>query len=304
MQLWFSRTSEISIREQLATQIVLGIVGGELAPGDRLPSTRELARRFRLHPNTVSAGYRQLQRSSWVEFRKGSGIYVCAQKPSIPSDGLALDQLIAEFFHSARKLNAPLSDIRSRLRHWLELQPPDHFLLIEPDAQLARIIVGEMQKVVAFPVRSCGPRELAGGSGDGAIPVAVSFSLKSVRQFAPKGAGIIALQLRSAGESLARYLPAARTALVGIASGWEPFLKNARTMLIAAGFHPDCLVVRNTAKSGWQRGLAEAAALVCDSLTSESLKGLPRVFSFPLLAESSLKDLRDYENFIRSPLAP
>jgi len=40
MQLWFSRASEISIREQLVTQVILGILGGELAPGDRLPSTR------------------------------------------------------------------------------------------------------------------------------------------------------------------------------------------------------------------------------------------------------------------------
>ncbi|HZP16682.1 MAG TPA: hypothetical protein VFB00_01860 [Terriglobales bacterium] len=30
MQLWFPRTSEISIREQLAIQIILGIVSGEL----------------------------------------------------------------------------------------------------------------------------------------------------------------------------------------------------------------------------------------------------------------------------------
>jgi DNA-binding transcriptional regulator YhcF (GntR family) len=52
------------VREQLATQIVLAIVSGELAPGQRLPSTRELARRFRLHPNTLSAGYKQLEESN------------------------------------------------------------------------------------------------------------------------------------------------------------------------------------------------------------------------------------------------
>ena len=60
MQLWFSRGSKISIRDQLQTQVILGILSGELGPGQRLPSTRELARRFHLHPNTVSAGYRQL----------------------------------------------------------------------------------------------------------------------------------------------------------------------------------------------------------------------------------------------------
>ena len=301
MQLWFSRTSEISIREQLATQIVLGIVSGELAPGERLPSTRELARRFRLHPNTVSAGYRQLQQGNWVEFRKGSGIYVAARKPPLASDGVALDHLVAEFFRSARKLNAPLSVVRSRLRHWLELQPPDHFLLVEPDAQLARILVNEMRKALSFTVISCDPKEYQ-LKAEGSAPVAVSFSLKAVREFLPKDADVFILQLRSAGTSLAQHLPASQSALVGIASGWAPFLKNARTMLIAAGFHPDCLVVHDTTKPGWQRGLKEAAAIVCDSLTAENLPSVARVLSFPLLAESSLQQLRDYERFIRNPI--
>src|ERR1700740_658617 len=137
MQLWFSPKSPVTLREQLVTQIILAILSDDLRPGQRLPSTRELARRFRLHPNTVSAGYRQLQRSNWVEFRKGSGIYVSAQKPPLPSDGVVLDQLIGEFCRSARKLNAPLSAVRARLRHWLDLQPPDHFLVIEPDPLLA-----------------------------------------------------------------------------------------------------------------------------------------------------------------------
>lgn len=303
MQLWFSRTSEISIREQLATQIVLGIVSGELPAGSRLPSTRELARRFRLHPNTVSAGYRQLQRNHWVEFRKGSGIYVAAQKPVSPSDGLVLDQLVAEFFRSARKLNAPLSEVRSRLRHWLDLQPPDHFLLIEPDPQLAVILVHEIRNAITFAVRSCGPQTYK-SSSEGAIPISVSFSLKSAREIVPKETEILVLQLSSAGASLARHLPASKTALIGIASGWQPFLKNARTMLIAAGFHPDCLVVRDTNKPNWRRGLADAAAVICDSLTAPILDQMPRVLSFSLLSESSLKELRDYEQFIRSPLAP
>ena len=46
--------------EVIHTQIILGILSDDLSPGQRLPSTRELARRFHLHPNTISAGYRQL----------------------------------------------------------------------------------------------------------------------------------------------------------------------------------------------------------------------------------------------------
>jgi DNA-binding transcriptional regulator YhcF (GntR family) len=303
MQLWFSRTSGISIREQLATQVVLGIVSGELAAGQRLPSTRELARRFHLHPNTVSAGYRQLERGNWVEFRRGSGIYVGKRTPTPPPNGIALDRLIADFFRSTRELNTPLSEVRSRLRHWLELQPPDHFLLIEPDEQLAKIIVAEMREVVGFPVWSCVPADYR-AQAEGAVPVAISFSEKTFRASLPAGLDVLTLHLRSAGASLAAHLPASRTALVGIASGWAPFLKNARTMLIAAGFDPECLVLRDPAKPGWMRGLKETAAVVCDSLTAQELRGFGRVLSFPLVADSSLRELRNYEQFLRSPLVP
>ena len=49
MRLWFARDSGISMRQQLVTQVMLGILCDELVPGQRLPSTRELARRFNLH---------------------------------------------------------------------------------------------------------------------------------------------------------------------------------------------------------------------------------------------------------------
>src|SRR5437660_5855372 len=141
MRLWLSRGSSISVREQLVTQVVLSILSGDLKPGQRLPSTRELARRFHVHPNTVSAGYRQLARERWVEHRRGSGVFVRANKPEVQiSSALALDQMIASLFRSARKLGVSLPALRARLRQWLELQPPDHFLLIEPDEELRRIV--------------------------------------------------------------------------------------------------------------------------------------------------------------------
>src|SRR5260221_7808305 len=140
MQLWFARGSEVTIREQLVSQIGLGILSDDLSPGQRLPSTRELARRFRLHPNTVSAGYRQLEREQWVELRHGSGVFVRDSKPDVSAvPALALDRLIANLFRSARNAGTPLASVRTRLRQWLELQPPDHFLLIEPDEELRRI---------------------------------------------------------------------------------------------------------------------------------------------------------------------
>jgi DNA-binding transcriptional regulator YhcF (GntR family) len=301
MHLWFSRQSDISIREQLATQIVLAIVSGELAPGQRLPSTRELARRFRLHPNTVSAGYRQLEKSNWLEFRKGSGVYVSGRQPESKSDQVALDQLIGEFFRSARKLNTPLALVRERLKQWLALQPPDHFLLIEPDEQLARIISSEMRAELFLSVKTV--KEAGSRTPPGAVPVVLSTSSKQLRALASLNGDSLTLHLRSVRESLTEYLPATPSVLVGVASGWPPFLKNAHTMLTSAGFDSDCLVLRDTAKPNWQRGLREAAAVVCDSLTSTLLQGYPRVLTFPLLSEESLGELQRYERFISDPLS-
>ena len=125
MQLWLSRGSEVSVREQLVTQVRLGILSDDLAPGQRLPSVRELARRFRLHSNTISAGYRQLERENWVKSRRGSGVYVCDRKPDLPtSSAFALDRLIARLVQSARALGVPIATVRSGLRQWLELQRP------------------------------------------------------------------------------------------------------------------------------------------------------------------------------------
>jgi DNA-binding transcriptional regulator YhcF (GntR family) len=307
MQLWFAHGTEVTLREQLVTQVILGILCEDLAPGQRLPSTRELARRFHLHPNTVSAGYRQLERERWVEFRRGSGVFVRDTKPDVPlSSALALDHLIANLFRSVRRLGAPLSHVRSRLRQWLELQPPDHFLLIEPDEELRRIVALEMRQAVTLPVQSCGfSAGRAPEALEGAIPVVLPSKTRAVRQVLPAGAELLTLRIRSVPSSLAGWLPAPSGILVGIASRWPDFLRLARTMLLAAGFHTDSLVFRDARKPNWQRGLKQTAAVVCDSLSAADLpKASSRAVVFPLLSESSLAELRRYEEFLRSPLGP
>lgn len=304
MQLWFSHASGISLREQLKTQIVLGILSGDLAPGLRLPSTRELARRYHLHPNTISAGYRQLQQDKWVEFRHGSGVYVRNKKPeSTPSLPLAPDRLIANLLKSARESNVPLSAVRARVRQWLDAQPPDHFLLIEADDELRKILRVELQQAVTFPVQNCSPQDgnLA-AAADGAIAVALSNHANVARQALPPGVELQELTARSVPASLAAWLPAPIGTLIAIASRWPEFLKLARTILTAAGFHSDSLLFRDARKPDWQRGLKQATVVICDTLTAQALpKGcLPIVFS--LLSEASVAELRRYQEFITTSL--
>lgn len=302
MQLWFARSSEVSIREQLVTQVILGILSDDLAPGQRLPSTRELARRFHLHPNTISAGYRQLQQKRWVEFRRGSGVYVRARKPETPlSSDLVLDQMIAQVFRAARKLGLSYPELRSRLQNHLKLQPPDHFLLVEPDEELRRILAAEIRQAVELPVESCGIEDCP-AMLDCCIPVILPNREASVRKLLPAGVELIALQVRSVPTSLAGYLPAPAGALVGIASRWPEFLKLARAVLNAAGFHPDSLIFRDAREPNWQRGLKQTIAVVCDSLIAGELPEGCRAIPFPLVSVSSIEELKKYAAFVSQPI--
>lgn len=294
MRLWFAHRTEVSLREQLVTQVILAIQGGDLAPGQRLPSTREIARRFHLHANTVSAGYRELQRDGWVEFRRGSGVYVADSKPeAAQSPSLALDQLIAQLFRSARTIGATQSAVRTRLRHWLNLQPPDRFLVIESDEELRRIVAAEVAKAVALPVRSCGWKDARLNEEiDGAIPIVLPRKAAIPSGALPPGIEAVKLQVRSVHASLAEYLPAPSAALVGVASRWPDFLNLARTLLLAAGFSAESLVFRDARKPNWQRGLKQATAVLCDTVTGAALAKNFHPLVFPLLSESSLDELR------------
>ena len=93
MKIWLSKNSEVPVREQLITQITLGIVSGDLPVGERLSSTRELARRFKIHANTVSSVYQNLSAKGLIEFKKGSGFYVCEPKQKDADGDIELDAL-------------------------------------------------------------------------------------------------------------------------------------------------------------------------------------------------------------------
>ena len=51
-----------------------------------------------------------------------------------------LYHIFTRFLNSAHKLEIPRSEVRDLLRQWLEEPTATHFLLIEPDEELRRIL--------------------------------------------------------------------------------------------------------------------------------------------------------------------
>jgi DNA-binding transcriptional regulator YhcF (GntR family) len=297
VRFWFSPASEVPIYRQVVTQVVLAILSGDLRPGERLPSTRELARRFSIHPNTVSAGYRQLARDGWVEHRHGSGVYIKsdAAQPSTPEQ--ILDQHIAAFFRAVRELRLPSAAIRQRVAEWIAAPPPDHFLLIDPDADAREILLTEIRQRTTWPASAMSLEEAVRRDALlAAVPLCRPSKAKMVRAVLPAGVELITLQIRSANKWLDPELPSLKGRLIGVVSNWGDFREIARTMLAAAGVDPDLLVVRNPRRPRWQRGLDQTGAIICDAHTAavRALPKGPRIFVFSLLADSAKDELSQF----------
>lgn len=64
------------IYEQIIDYIKKMIVRGELKPGDKLPSQRELARKIEVNPNTIQRAYREMEILELVETRRGMGTFI------------------------------------------------------------------------------------------------------------------------------------------------------------------------------------------------------------------------------------
>lgn len=304
MRLWLSKNSNVPLREQLVRQIMLGVVSGDLQPGQRLPSTRELARRFRIHSNTVSAAYRDLERAGWLEVRKGSGVYVRqlgdAPAESPPDPRLELDRLINAFLTLARSQGHTLADVQARLKHWLSLEPPDHFLVVEPDEGLREILMAEINEATAFRVSGCGYEECADAARSaGGTVVALYSKAEEVRRALPADVAPIFLNTRSIPEVLAGERVPPREALVSVVSRWPMFLEWARVFLVAAGVEADALDLRDAREPGWERGLRSSAHVITDTLTARALPGGIPARVYRVVADSSLEELRAFvERFL------
>jgi DNA-binding transcriptional MocR family regulator len=80
-----SRQRDATLTEQLAGHFREQMRQGRLAPGARLPSVRECARRHGVSPHTVVAAYDQLLALGIVEARRQRGFYVRENSASHPT---------------------------------------------------------------------------------------------------------------------------------------------------------------------------------------------------------------------------
>ena len=76
----------VPIYAQIVQQIQFAIGCGELQPGDRLPSLRELARDLVVNHLTVKKAYSVLESRGLIQTRRGLGTFVAERIPNGTDD--------------------------------------------------------------------------------------------------------------------------------------------------------------------------------------------------------------------------
>ena len=91
------------IYEQIMDNLRRLIISGGVAPGERLPSVRELAAQLAINPNTIQRAYRQLEMEGWIATVPGKGCFVCNDERLAEEEK---NRLLAAFDEAAAGLAA------------------------------------------------------------------------------------------------------------------------------------------------------------------------------------------------------
>jgi DNA-binding transcriptional regulator YhcF (GntR family) len=146
MHICIDKKSEVPVRQQLADQIIFSIATEKLKPGEALPSVRELARRLKLHRNTVSQAYRDLKRRAWLVGQRGSRVIVRVRDRKVLRENRRdLDDLINSTIRLAREQGFTLQALSEFVENRLLAQPPDRVLVVEQELGLRSLLREEIR---------------------------------------------------------------------------------------------------------------------------------------------------------------
>lgn len=93
LQLTLDFQDKVPIYLQIVEQVKEQVAAGLLAPGDQLPTVREVAADLRVNFNTVARAYRLLHDEGVLSTQQGRGTYVLAQAPPVEAARLRHEHL-------------------------------------------------------------------------------------------------------------------------------------------------------------------------------------------------------------------
>ena len=132
MFLRIETSSGVPITRQIADQIRSYSVSGVLAPGDRLPSVRQLAKELAVNQNTILHVYERLTAEGLLERKQGDGTYLAQKLPPgrVKAQHELLIQEVDRLAHRAFDLGIASEEVRKMI--------DDSFARVEKERAIAR----------------------------------------------------------------------------------------------------------------------------------------------------------------------
>lgn len=106
---------------QIVEIMQLSIISGHYAPGDKLPSVRDLAQEAAVNPNTMQKALQELERTGLVYSKRTSGRFITEDASMIKELKSAVaTEKIRDFLDSMHKLGFEDEETMALIRETLE----------------------------------------------------------------------------------------------------------------------------------------------------------------------------------------
>jgi GntR family transcriptional regulator len=301
MRLSINRESSVPLHDQLVTQISLLIASGVLAPGQRLPSVRDLANRLDIHRNTVSAVYKTLESHGVVTVKMGSGVRVIDLKREPSSggwrEGVALRHLAAKFVEDARERGYTDEAIAEAVDLALRPEGIRRVVVADPHEDFHPIYLHELSRALSFPLEA---RTLDAIEADGAPAYEDAALLTSTYHLTPLqeilgGERRVGVFHVNAADQLLGQIKALPTGTnLGLVSVSDTLMRMSREVI--AGLRGEDLLLLETHPDDEERlrSLTRLSdVIITDSPSYEPTRRLTAkpIFQFQLIPDASIQSL-------------
>ncbi len=297
MEIVLNRRGGVAVKDQLRFQLELKILAGDLPPGQRLPSVRALARRLKIHPNTVSAAYQDLEATGHVGLQKGAGVFVKPGAPSQPQEGRGLDEMIRLALYLAFRRGFSGAEIRGAVERWLAAAPPDRVVVVDPSREMGELLVHEVREGLGIAATTCPISEIENNAAAlvGALALTLPYHLETVARLAP-AAAVEPVTLEIAADDREAILGLAEGAIVLVVSHSPTVLPFAEVFL--KSLRGDEILVETRALAAtreWRRLVPAADLVFADALAVAAVRkaGARKVREVRFVSKAALARLRD-----------
>jgi GntR family transcriptional regulator len=114
IELRLDKKSFVPFYRQIVDMVLSGVASGNLLPGERLPTIRDLAVKLEVNPNTVVKAYSHLQFMGVLDMQQGTGAFICSKTPQPVPDGekqRMLIELCRDFVGRAQLQNIAIDEV-------------------------------------------------------------------------------------------------------------------------------------------------------------------------------------------------